>query len=75
MRYKILGYLVWRASKRFFLRPHYELVGFMVWNGGKWYLRRRFGETPRKIVAAGVVGVALATGVALAARQARSSDS
>ena len=74
MRYKILGYLVWRAGKRF-VRPHYELVGFVVWNGGKWYLRRRFGGTPRKLAAAGVVGVALATGVALAARQARSGDS
>ncbi len=74
MRYKILGYLVWRSSKRF-MRAHYELVGFVVWNGGKWYLRRRFADAPRKLAAAGVVGIALAIGVALAARQARSNDS
>ena len=74
MWFKILGFVVWRASKRF-VPSNYELVGFVVWNGGKWYLRRRFGGTPRKLAAAGVVGVALATGVALAARQARSGDS
>jgi hypothetical protein len=74
MRYKVFGYVLWKVGNRF-LRPRYEILGFVVWNGGKWYLRRRFGEKPRKIAAAGVVGVALATGVAMAARQVRSSSS
>jgi len=53
----------------------YKLLGFAVWNGAKWYLRRRYGGTPRKVAAGVVVGGALAAGVVAAARQARSDDS
>ena len=52
----------------------YKLLGMVVWNGAKWYLRRRYGNTPRKVAAGVVVAGALTAGVA-AARQARSDDS
>jgi hypothetical protein len=47
----------------------YKVLGFAVWNGGKWYLRRRYGDKPRKLFAAAVIGVAL-TGAAVAQRRA-----
>ncbi len=53
----------------------YKLLGFAVWKGAKWYLRRRYGDKPRKIAAAGVVGVAIAAGVVIAGRQARADES
>jgi len=35
----------------------YRILGFAVWHGGKWYLRRRYGDRPRRIaIAALVVG-------------------
>jgi hypothetical protein len=47
----------------------YKVLGFAVWNGGKWYLRRRYGDTPRKLFAAGVIAAAL-TGTVVAQRRA-----
>jgi len=47
----------------------YKVLGFAVWNGGRWYLRRRYGDAPRKLFAAGVVAAAL-TGTVLAQRRA-----
>jgi hypothetical protein len=41
-------------------RLGYQVLGYAVWNGGKWYLRRRYGDAPRKIVAAGVVALVIA---------------
>ncbi|HEY5317476.1 MAG TPA: hypothetical protein VIJ20_05815 [Solirubrobacteraceae bacterium] len=49
----------------------YKFLGFAVWNGARWYLRRRYGGTPRKLLAAGVVA-AVVGGTAFAQR--RSSD-
>ena len=53
----------------------YKLLGMVVWNGAKWYLRRRYGNTPRKVAAGVVVAGALTAVVVAAARQARSDDS
>jgi hypothetical protein len=36
-------------------RVGYQVLGFTVWKGAKWYLRRRYGDTPRKLAAGGVV--------------------
>lgn len=47
----------------------YKVIGFAVWNGGRWYLRRRYGDAPRKLFAGGVIAVA-ATGAVLAQRRA-----
>jgi hypothetical protein len=47
----------------------YKVLGFAVWNGGRWYLRRRYGDTPRKLFAAGLVAAAL-TGSVVAQRRA-----
>jgi hypothetical protein len=33
----------------------YQVLGFVVWKGAKWYLRRRYGEAPRRIAAATAV--------------------
>ena len=41
----------------------YKVIGFAVWNGGRWYLRRRYGDTPRKLFAAGVIAAALGGGL------------
>jgi uncharacterized membrane protein YhfC len=53
----------------------YKLLGLAVWKGAKWYLRRRYGNAPRKVFAGAVVAGALAAGVVAAARQARSNGS
>jgi hypothetical protein len=50
----------------------YKLLGYAVWQGGKWYVRRRYGGTPRKLIAGGIV-VAVIAGALLAQRPARSS--
>jgi hypothetical protein len=47
----------------------YKVLGFAVWNGARWYLRRRYGGTPRKVFAAGVVAAVVA-GTAVAQRRA-----
>ena len=41
-------------------RLGYQALGFAVWKGAKWYLRRRYGDAPRKIAAAGVVALVIA---------------
>jgi hypothetical protein len=41
-------------------RLGYQALGFAVWTGGRWYLRRRYGNAPRKVAAAGLVAVVLA---------------
>ncbi len=50
----------------------YKLIGYAVWRGAKWYLRRRYGNTPRKLVAGGVVTLAVA-GAIIAQRQSGSN--
>ena len=49
----------------------YKALGYAVWNGGKFYLRRRVGSTDssRKIVAAGVVALAVGSIIALGAKR------
>jgi hypothetical protein len=47
----------------------YKVLGFAVWNGARWYLRRRYGGTPRKLFAGGVVAAVVA-GAAFAQRRA-----
>ena len=49
----------------------YKVLGFAVWNGGKWYLHRRYGDAPRKLLAAAAVG-AVAVGAVVAQRRASS---
>jgi hypothetical protein len=38
----------------------YKLLGYVVWQGGKWYVRRRYGHAPRKLLAGGIVALAVA---------------
>jgi hypothetical protein len=38
-------------------RLGYQVLGFAVWKGAKWYLRRRYGDTPRRVAAATAVVV------------------
>ncbi len=52
----------------------YKLLGLAVWKGAKWYLRRRYGDTPRKVAAGVFVAGALAAGAVAASRQ-RSDES
>ncbi len=49
----------------------YKALGYAVWNGGKFYLRRRVGNlgTSRKVVAAGVVALAVGSIIALGAKR------
>jgi hypothetical protein len=46
----------------------YKLLGYAVWQGGKWYLRRRYGSAPRKLIAGGIVTLVIA-GALVAQRQ------
>jgi hypothetical protein len=46
----------------------YKLLGYAVWQGGKWYIRRRYGDTPRKLMAGGIVLLVIA-GALVAQRQ------
>jgi hypothetical protein len=46
-----------------------KILGVAVWKGVKWYLRRRYGDRPRKIFAGTVVGLVLAAGIVAALRQ------
>jgi hypothetical protein len=50
-------------------RVGYQALGFAVWKGVKWYLRRRFGDAPRKVAAGGLVALVLAA-LVLGARRA-----
>jgi hypothetical protein len=52
-------------------RAGYQALGFVVWKGAKWYLRRRFGDAPRKVAAGGLVALVLAA-LVLGARRASS---
>jgi hypothetical protein len=47
----------------------YKLLGLAVWQGSKLYLRRRHGRTPRKLLAGGAIGLAIA-GAIVVQRQA-----
>ena len=47
----------------------YKVLGFAVWNGARWYLRRRYGDASRKLLAGGVVA-AVAAGTVVAQRRA-----
>jgi hypothetical protein len=40
----------------------YKILGFVVWHGGRWYLRRRYGDRPKKIFLGALVlgGIAAA---------------
>lgn len=49
----------------------YKLLGVVVWKGAKWFLRRRYGQQPRSVLAGVLLG-ALATGAFIAARASRS---
>jgi len=40
-------------------RLGYQALGFAVWKGARWYLRRRYGEAPRRIAAATAVVLVL----------------
>jgi hypothetical protein len=46
----------------------YKLLGFAVWQGGKWYLRRRVGDTKRKVVLASLAAAAVGGAVAVGQR-------
>ncbi|MFL5819841.1 MAG: hypothetical protein ACJ76S_04070 [Solirubrobacteraceae bacterium] len=37
----------------------YQVLGFVVWKGARWYLRRRYGDAPRKVAAATAVVLVL----------------
>ena len=50
-------------------RVGYQALGFVVWKGAKWYVRRRFGETPRRVAVGGLVMLVLAA-LLLGARRA-----
>ena len=53
-------------------RLGYQALGFTVWKGAKWYLRRRYGDAPRKVALGGLVAVVLAV-LLLGARRAASA--
>lgn len=52
-------------------RSGYQFLGFLVWNGGKLYIRRRYGDTPRKLAIGGLLVSAVAV-LLLAGRKATS---
>lgn len=47
----------------------HKILGFAVWQGSKLYLRRRHSRTPRKLLAEGAIGLAIA-GAIVVQRQA-----
>ena len=49
-------------------KPGYTILGFVVWQGGKLYLRRRFGDAPRNVAAAGLIALAVAVLIAASRR-------
>jgi hypothetical protein len=51
----------------------YKALGFLVWNGGRWYLRRRYGDTPKKLFAGGVIAALFAGAAGAAVAQRRAS--
>jgi hypothetical protein len=52
-------------------RVGYQALGFAVWKGAKWYVRRRFGEAPKK-AAVGGLAVLVVAALVLGARKATS---
>ena len=52
-------------------RVGYQALGFAVWKGAKWYVRRRYGNAPRKAALGGLVVLVLAA-LLLGARRATS---
>jgi hypothetical protein len=52
----------------------YRILGFAVWKGAKLYLRRRYGDKPRKLAAGAVVLVAVG-GLVVAQRRGVSGAS
>lgn len=40
-------------------RYGYQALGYAVWSGAKWYLRRRYGDTPRRLALGALVALAL----------------
>jgi hypothetical protein len=38
----------------------YQALGYAVWNGAKRYLRRRYGDVPRRLALGGLLVAALA---------------
>ena len=48
----------------------YKLLGMLVWHGGKVMLRNKYGRTylPVPVVAAAVIGLLVAVGLALLKR-------
>ena len=36
-------------------RVSYQALGYVVWKSARWYIRRRLGDTPRRIAVAGMV--------------------
>jgi hypothetical protein len=53
-----------RSSRRL----GYEALGFAVWQAARWYVRRKFGAWPRRILVVVLVGA----GVGAAAVRSRS---
>ena len=49
----------------------YQALGFAVWNGAKWYLRRRYGNVPRRL-ALGGLAVAVIAALAVAGKRTAS---
>jgi hypothetical protein len=49
----------------------YQAVGFAVWNAAKWYLRRRYGNVPRR-AAIGALALAALAAVLVGGRRAAS---
>jgi len=45
----------------------YKLLGYLVWNGGRWYVRHKVPS--RRVMALGVVGLAVTAVVVAGARQ------
>lgn len=54
-------------------RTGYQALGFVVWNGARIYVRRRYGDAPRKIFAASLV--VLVVGLLVTAQRRAASDS
>lgn len=53
-------------------RLGYQVLGFAVWNGAKLYLRRRYGDLPRRLAIGAILGSVLAVAL-LAQRKAANS--
>jgi hypothetical protein len=52
----------------------YRLLGMAVWKGAKLYLRRRYGDKPRKIALGAIVATAI-LGLVIAQRRGISGAS